>query len=325
MTPIKTYCVAAALLLLLAGLSVPVILETLRGAQGYVFETDDSTTLLAQTICLAGDTGKGSLKQEQLSQQMVRAGCTEIRLLGDLIYPDGLTGPGDPQYAEKFATPFHSSIDAGLPFYVLLGNHDYNNDAPEAWLEIGQREPWLNHPAHYYAERRSGLCIVSLDSTTYEKLYRVPDRVAQSLWLDGVRNEHQPFCDFSLLLAHHPYDSPGRHGEALPQLKLFYDREVIGHFDLLVSGHDHILADVGQHQGTHQFISGAGSKVDRLEPDSPDVPYAQAEIGFIALSFQSEGTALVANARFIVLSGSRMEERWHRRIVGKGWRGESPQ
>ena len=62
-----------------------------------------------------------------------------------------------------------------------------------------------------------------------------------------------------MLITHYPYYSPtGR--DAWKGLKLFYDKHVIGQFDVIMAGHEHLLSYDGVLKGTHNFISGSGGK-----------------------------------------------------------------
>jgi hypothetical protein len=62
-----------------------------------------------------------------------------------------------------------------------------------------------------------------------------------------------------MLITHYPYYSPtGR--DAWKGLKLFYDKHIIGQFDVIMAGHEHLLSYDGVLKGTHNFISGSGGK-----------------------------------------------------------------
>ena len=48
-----------------------------------------------------------------------------MQLLGDNIYDSGVTSVTDPQWQTKFEIPY---MGVNLPFYVVLGNHDYGGN-----------------------------------------------------------------------------------------------------------------------------------------------------------------------------------------------------
>jgi hypothetical protein len=62
-----------------------------------------------------------------------------------------------------------------------------------------------------------------------------------------------------MLITHYPYYSPtGR--DAWKGLKKFYDEYILGKFDVIMAGHEHLLSYDGAVMGTHNFISGSGGK-----------------------------------------------------------------
>ncbi|WP_455222973.1 metallophosphoesterase, partial [Kaarinaea lacus] len=104
------------------------------------------------------DTGNGNNEQFQVARAIKekcdQAGCDFILLLGDNIYPAGVSSVDDEQFQSKFELPY-AEID--IPFYPVLGNHDYGADG--AGLEInkfffqveysGKSSKWIM-PAHFY-------------------------------------------------------------------------------------------------------------------------------------------------------------------------------
>ena len=79
-------------------------------------------------ICIVGDTGSGEHEQYIVSKHIKRYHDTNklkaILLLGDNIYEEGVDSIHDSQFIDKFELPYK---DINLPFYLLLGNHDYAN------------------------------------------------------------------------------------------------------------------------------------------------------------------------------------------------------
>ena len=77
-------------------------------------------------ICLVGDTGSGEKEQylvaDAISNYHNTHGLEAVLILGDNIYEDGVSSLEDEQFYTKFEKPYEH-ID--LPFYLLLGNHDY--------------------------------------------------------------------------------------------------------------------------------------------------------------------------------------------------------
>lgn len=282
-----------------------------------------------QTFCILGDSGASPQQLEVLAAHMLAQGCTQVRVLGDLIYPKGLHDSNDPQQQEKFFQPFHVLFEAGVPFYLIQGNHDFKNDAPNAWLEIAAKHPLIHYPAFYYAETYSSesgasACIINLETTYYDKIYYPVERWRESKWFDATMEKFAADqCAFSLVLSHHPLRSPGAHGDAVPQLAWFLDRSVVGHVDLLISGHEHILADAGVEEGTHMLISGSAAKHGRIENKTDQTHFAAAKPGYISLRFASGDSAksLKVNARFWALNEQQQFDIvWEETMSGQGIR-----
>ena len=76
--------------------------------------------------------------------------------------------------------------------------------------------------------------------------------------LDEV-DKLQEKCDFSIAVAHHPLFSSGDRDRANPQLAMFLENYVFGTFDIYITGHNHVLADEGNHKNTLQLISATGA------------------------------------------------------------------
>ena len=66
-------------------------------------------------------------------------------------------------------------------------------------------------------------------------------------------------CEFSIAVAHHPLFSSGDRDRANPQLAIFLENYVFGTFDIYITGHNHVLADEGDHKKTLQLISATGA------------------------------------------------------------------
>jgi tartrate-resistant acid phosphatase type 5 len=81
-----------------------------------------------------GDAGTGSADQHENAKAIARVcaakGCDLALYLGDNFYNNGLTGPYDVQLVSKFEKPY---AELDIPFYAILGNHDYGDPPVDAW------------------------------------------------------------------------------------------------------------------------------------------------------------------------------------------------
>lgn len=250
---------------------------------------DHARSLIAEgeKLCIAGDPGSARIEQFAVAIAMNKAGCSQVRILGDLIYPDGLSSIEDPLLTSNFYRPF-TRLLATTPFYLIQGNHDYNRGFTDIWLEIAARDSRITYPAHYYSETWDDICFISLDTTFLDKIYYVAERRDQYQWLEETLQKLQPGCKFSVVFGHHPYHSSGVHGDAGNLLNRFLEEKIIGVTDLYFAGHDHILADEGYAKRTRMLISGSAGKPGFVKEHSPDVRFAAEVSGFITLSFSYE-------------------------------------
>ena len=203
-------------------------------------------------FCVAGDVGDGSSRQMNVALAMQSSGCERLILLGDLIYPDGIKTEDDFVLHERFQKPYQSF----RMIYLVLGNHDYQGKI-EAWQKLAAKDERIIHPAKFFRERIHDICLFFLDTNFASDEYLYKEEVP---WLRKAKKG----CGHKIAFTHHPYTSSGlRHGNAQKDVKKFMEEEIIGEFQALFSGHEHILTDEGTIKGTRQIISGAGGKVDQ--------------------------------------------------------------
>src|SRR5262245_1337276 len=93
-----------------------------------------------------GDWGTGTKQQKEVAAAM--AGYVErngirldaVLLLGDNFYGDLKGGVTDPSWKKLFETMYDvRSLD--VPFYAVLGNHDYEDDKEKVQLDYARKNP----------------------------------------------------------------------------------------------------------------------------------------------------------------------------------------
>lgn len=257
--------------------------------------------LAGQRVCVIGDGGWGNASSLAVGRALVMLDCDQVRYLGDLVYPDGITSPDDPLLESRFFAPLNPALEAGIPVYLVLGNHDWKQNA-DAWLELARRHPLIHFPHYYYFEQWPDACAFSLETTWFEKWYYLR---RQGGWLSQAletAQDHQ--CRFSLLFAHHPMISSGSHGNAGEMIDLHLRDKLIGRLDLLLGGHDHILSDEGEYRGTRQLISGSASINNDLGHPSDNQRFTRATHGLVTLDIRDDGNSLRADYRFYSVLGN---------------------
>lgn len=241
-----------------------------------------------------GDAGKGNADQarnaEALAAVCARQGCDLVLLLGDNVYPDGVTSLHDPRWQTAFEQPF-APVDA--PFYPVLGNHDLGPGGLEAWrgdvqVAWSADHPRWRLPARYHRHRRGAVDFLALDTPAFmlaglgnPLIDTFAERArAQERWID--ESTASP-ASWRIAYGHHPLRSNGRHGDAgayegVPGLPLVSGggvREALtehlcGRVDLYLSGHDHNQQWLTEPcAGTELIVSGAGSSTSPLRGDHP--------------------------------------------------------
>lgn len=214
-------------------------------------------------ICLTGDMGKDTPHQKEIAEAMEREGCQRIFMLGDLIYPSGISSASDPELEQKFLSYYQPLIDRNpdLIINLILGNHDHKKD-PSVWKDVSKKYPGFFFPNYYYMVDYGGLCMVALDTSFYYYLDKVKEMAEQTAWMTQLQSRLKD-CKVKVALTHHPLkgdyfpDWKGADGA----LKAFLETYIIGKFDVHVAGHVHVVADDGKDEGTRLLISGAGGEV----------------------------------------------------------------
>ncbi len=229
---------------------------------------------------MIGDTGTGSPTQYKVAKAMesvcIDLGCEFVLLLGDAIYESGVSGPDDPQFATKFELPY---ANFSIPFYVVLGNHDYGRSGSAADLTKGQHNvDYSQHsqrwtmPALYYHIAAGPVDLYGLDSgpaTARDAPLQHSYIDEQGQWLQQELAVSD--APWRLVFAHHPYISNGVHGDAGHYdgvrgqgggWKNMLDDVMCGNADFYLSGHDHDLQYLQATSScdTEFIISGAAAK-----------------------------------------------------------------
>jgi predicted phosphodiesterase len=213
-------------------------------------------------FCFVGDMGLASGVQEQVSLLLEKENCHSLHFVGDLIYPSGIKSVKDRQLQSHFHK-YYKALKG--PIQLILGNHDHRG-TPEAWLELAKKDPRYVFPHYYYLQNWGGLCLTHLDTNFYKLFKDYFKGEVQKGWLEKHADYLNQNCTTTVALTHHPYLSRGtKHGNAKGLVKFFHEKHIIGRFDYLISGHEHILSDEGERKGTRLFITGAGGNFTKGE------------------------------------------------------------
>ncbi|MEY4064647.1 MAG: 3,5-cyclic adenosine monophosphate phosphodiesterase CpdA [Pseudomonadota bacterium] len=216
-------------------------------------------------LIFVGDTGTGDSHQLSVAAQMEDL-CQSVQpagvvLLGDNFYPVGVDSVTDPLWESHFEKVYSGDCLQRLPFYAVLGNHDYRS-VPEAQIAYTrERGGRWNLPARYYSLRFGSLLEIAAADTN------IPDRcgfpaLCSVDWL--IEKMKASTAAWKVLIGHHPILSGGKY-RSLKALASFTLPELYcqSGVSAYISGHDHGMQHLaGKHPGAacqiEQFVSGAG-------------------------------------------------------------------
>jgi 3',5'-cyclic AMP phosphodiesterase CpdA len=199
-------------------------------------------------------------------------------LLGDNFYHSGVDGVDDAKWTARFMHLYDTEYLGALPFYAVLGNHDYGGEGlgVEFWkaqYEIdytAYSDKWTM-PDRYYTFTEEHVQFFGLDTNAILWAYSAD----QEEWL--ATEVPASTATWKIAYGHHPYVSNGTHGNAgayddipdwligaeIPRgdyTKEFMENEICGVMDVYVCGHDHNRQWLVATCGTEFIVSGAGAK-----------------------------------------------------------------
>ena len=237
--------------------------------------------------------GNKATREIALSMEALASARNDINftlLLGDNFYPTGVESIDDPQWAQKFELLYDGPHEKAMPFFVVLGNHDYQGNVGAqlqyAREHLGSARWTIDAP--YYSrdfgefEGRPLVRIVFLDSVL---LSGSGDTNSLRINMSLARNEQIAFLreafeatenepHWKVIASHYPFRSNTSleaskrrvMSDLLPILK-----EVGA--DLVISANDRFqqVLDIPE-EPLHVSTNGGGYKIERVRRvDTPSV------------------------------------------------------
>ncbi len=212
-----------------------------------------------------GDAGKGGSDQIDtalvMSEYAGNSGSftgsdSEIDFLinlGDSFYPEGVSSVDDPKWESHFES-IYDYPSLALPFYSILGNHDYygNIDAQLAY-ESPDGIRW-QMPGRYYKRTETIEAGVTVEFyfLDTERLYY--GDAAQMVWLE--ENLKSSTARWIIVSGHNPlysYSKHGLNGTLITRLRPLFDNRI----DLYLCGHEHDIQIIEPIKGVHYIVNGA--------------------------------------------------------------------
>ena len=220
------------------------------GAMGTA--SNDTLPPTAQTsirFAVLGDTGTGERAQYDVAAQLWKSHETFpfefVILVGDNLY--GSERAQD--YARKFEVPYKPILDANIPFYAALGNHDDTNQIFYKDFNMGGQRFYT-----FKKDKRGspGVRFFALDSNymTREQLNWVDKELAAS------------GSDWKIAFFHHPlYSSGGRHGSEVDLREQLEPLFLTHGLNAVFAGHEHFYERLKPQKGIYYFTAGGSAKL----------------------------------------------------------------
>jgi hypothetical protein len=233
----------------------------------------------AVRFAVIGDNGTGKAPQYELGTRLAeaRAGFpfAFVVMVGDNLY--GSQTPAD--FASKFERPYASLLQAGVPFYAALGNHDDPSSRNYGSFNMGGER--------YYTFVQGPVRFVVCDTNVMDK--------PQLAWIDAtLQAAREPW---KIAVFHHPLYSDGvRHGSNLEMRALLEPLLVRHGVSVVFAGHDHFYQRTKPQRGITHFVEGSSGQLrkDGVKPTAmsaaafaDDLTFMLVEIAGDRLTFQT--------------------------------------
>ena len=86
------------------------------------FHTDYLHSLIDNdvTICIIGDSGTGDKNAIAVARALETMHCSQIRILGDVIYPSGIDSADDPKLELRLLKPYRYFFEHNIDIFLVL-------------------------------------------------------------------------------------------------------------------------------------------------------------------------------------------------------------
>lgn len=191
-----------------------------------------------------GDTGTGDRGQYDVAAQVWKSHQVfpyEFAImLGDNIY--GSERPQD--FAQKFERPYKPLLDANIPFYASLGNHDDPNQRYYKPFGMGGQR--------FYTYQKNDVRFFALDSNYMDK--------DQQAWLE--RELKDSTAKWKIAYFHHPlYSSGAAHGSEIDLRTIIEPLFIKYGVNVVFAGHEHFYERIKPQKGIAYFTAGGSAKL----------------------------------------------------------------
>ena len=267
-------------------------------------EAEDGLSFLA-----IGDFGRnGYFTQKEVARDMgLVAELIDLTFtvsVGDNFYPNGVQSTQDYQWISSFESIYTHHL-LHEPWYVALGNHDYEGSA-QAQIDYTEVSRRWEMPDYYFEK------LIEIDDDQYlqllvidtnplvsryhnepEKYLGISDQNTdnQLNWLTAKLQKNDPKIVWKVVVGHHPLYSGGKRKNSADTEEM---RRVLApifnqyQVDAYICGHEHDLQIIKRKEDSFtQFLSGAGSEL-RPTGVTEGTIYAESVPGFMAFTITAD-------------------------------------
>jgi hypothetical protein len=212
-------------------------------------------------------------------------------LVGDNFYMKLPGGINDPMWQNAFEKMYDPAV-LKMPFYALLGNHDYLDGKDKIELDYANAHPQSRWklPARWYRidfpPQDPQVTVLMLDSNK-DVLTKAGRWDQEKQWL--ADELAKPRGTWTLCCAHHPLFSNGGHGDNAVLQQQWGPLFVKYKVDFFICGHDHDLQHLQIPRWFTSFllVGGGGADTKMMRHDDRG-PMSRLTHGFADLSFSPD-------------------------------------
>jgi hypothetical protein len=195
-------------------------------------------------FAVIGDNGNGDPEQYDVGRRMVEA-RSHFPFEMVIMLGDNLLGRQQPEdFVVKFERPYAPLLQAGVPFYAALGNHDAQTNRFYKGFNMGGER--------YYTYAKKNVRFFVFDSNLMDP--------RQVTWIEAAlarSTDNWKICYF-----HHPiYSDGGRHGSDV-ELRVLLEPLFLKYgVDVVFSSHDHVYERLTPQKGITYFVEGSSGQL----------------------------------------------------------------
>lgn len=191
-----------------------------------------------------GDTGTGDRAQYDVAAQAWKS-RTVFEYEFAIMLGDNMYGSERPQdFSKKFELPFKALLEAKVPFYAALGNHDDPNQRYYKPFGMGGQR--------FYTYQKKDVRFFVLDSNYMDK--------DQQAWLEKELAASN--SKWKIAYCHHPlYSSGARHGSEIDLRTIVEPLFIKYGVNVVLAGHEHFYERLKPQNGIAYFTAGGSAKL----------------------------------------------------------------